>query len=265
MKVIKYFRRDGDRFIKYHGTPYEDDWIRVSALHQLCENVAGLRTAKPLKIDAPNQHIIYEWLGDLPRIISLPHEEFVQAMTRLGRCLAQLHEQRTDCEALRGSAASYPLENFGISAGETQQLQQLPTGLFHGDCWHANVLLGKDGDLVIIDPIMSSWLFGPDRYVLANGALDLATVHMSLIVSHRIGRLIMLDLEKCIEAGEALLAGYLSYFNAEALKPIVLRLSRAIAITYISSYPTRINTLVGWVKRALTRRQIAKVDRMLGW
>lgn len=48
-------------------------------------------------------------------------------------------------------------------------------------------------------------------------------------------------------------------------RSLILRLSRSIVNQYISSYPVRINVLVGWTKRSVSRKLIADVDNKLAW
>ena len=266
--MSKYLRRHGDTFVKSHGATVEEDWRQVNALAELAAGVPGMRAPQPLTLDRDAQRIAYEWLGDLPRMITLPRDELRPALATLGNGLAEIHARGTACDSLADcdGKPAYPMTSFGLSADDAATLSEaLPVGLFHGDCWHGNVLVGDAGDLVLIDPIQSPWLFGSNRYALANGAFDVATMHMSLIVSFRLWPLLRLDADGQLELGDVLLASYLEVFDAAALKPVVLRLSRAIALQYISSYPTRINTMVGWIKRALSRRIIADLDTKPAW
>jgi len=264
----KYLRRHGDTFVKFHGSNVDDDWRHVNALMELTANTPRLRTAVPLSADQDRQRISYGWLGDLPRMITLTGPELVDAIAVIGSGLARIHEQGTACASLNGlgNTPVLPLEPFGIGAATVSKLDdRLPIGLFHGDCWHGNVLVDAAGDCVLIDPIQSPWLFGKKRYLLASGAADLATMHMSLIVSFTLLQLLRNDLNKQIELGDVLLESYLQRFDALSLREHVLRLSRAIAIQYISSYPTRINFLVGRIKLLLSRRIITDVDAKLAW
>lgn len=268
MTARKYMKRVGDTFVKYHGPPIDDDWIRVNALAELTAKVAELQTAKPVAINASQQQIVYTWLGNLPRMISLPHERLLHAAVQLGAGLAEIHRQGRNCTALSSIAhlERISLKEFGIDDALQAQVDSLiPTGFFHGDCWHANVLVGTDGKLVLIDPIQSPWLFGQQRFFLASGIADLATLHMSLIVSYRLHDLVRVNVDQRLEVGEKLIQSYLGQFDATALRGAVLKLSRAIAIRYISSYPTRINFLVGKVKQVLSQRKIETIDKILDW
>ncbi|MGI9262426.1 MAG: hypothetical protein ACR2QR_10350 [Woeseiaceae bacterium] len=264
----KYLRRHGDTFVKFHGPSVEDDWRHVNALMELTANTSRLRTAVPLSADQDQRRISYEWLGDLPRMITLTGAALADAIAIVGSGLAHIHEQGTACASLDGLGNSpmLPLESFGIEPTTVSKMEsRLPIGLFHGDCWHGNVLVDDAGECVLIDPIQSPWLFGSKRYLLASGAVDLATMHMSLIVSFTLLRLMRNDLDEQIELGNVLLESYLQRFDALSLREDVLRLSRAIAIQYISSYPTRINVLVGWIKLLLSKKMIADVDAKLAW
>jgi hypothetical protein len=264
----KYLRRHGGTFVKFHGPTVSEDWRHVSALAELTASIPGLRTAKPLSIDQDQQRISYQWLGDLPRMITLPRAELMDAIAVIGSGLAQIHEQGTRCPSLDGLKGSspLPLEKFGIDQSTSCLIDaRLPIGLFHGDCWHGNFLIDDARNCVLIDPIQSPWLFGYKRYPLASGIVDLATLHMSLIVSFTLLRLLSINLDEQIEVGDILLENYLQRFDALSLRPQVLRLSRTIAIQYISSYPARINVLVGWIKLLLSKRTIADVDAKLAW
>ena len=109
----------------------------------------------------------------------------------------------------------------------------------------------------MIDPIQSPWLFGTNRFDVANGVIDLATMHMSFLVSVKLTQLMNLDVRQRLALGDVLLESYLSAFDAMSLRRHVIRLSRAIATKYISTYPVRINTVVGWIKLWLSKRAIA--------
>lgn len=259
----KYMRREHDRFIKYHGSTLDDDWIRVRALSELTKNIPKLHSPTPLSVDDENQEIVYAWLGDLPRMITLPHEELLTSIANLGLGLARIHEQGKNCAALEHTSVEsvLPLGTVGIDEATNRLVSdRLPTGLFHGDCWHANVLIDAAGDCVLIDPIPSLRLFGEHRYLLANGMVDLATLHMSLTLSFPLSKLLRLDLDRQLEIGEVLLESYLRHFDALAMRKYVLQLSRTLAIKYASSYPKYINYLVGWIKMGLSKQIIAATD-----
>ena len=196
----------------------------------------------------------------------LPHSKLLTSIAEMGLGLAQIHEQGKNCHALQDTPASsvLPLSAVGIDESTSQLLSDcLPTGLFHGDCWHANVLIDSAGDCVLIDPIPSLRLFGERRYLLANGIVDLATMHMSLTMSFPLANLLQLNLDRQLEIGEILMDGYLRHFNALPMRKYVLQLSRSIAIRYATSYPQYINYLVGWVKMGLSKQIIAATDRRL--
>ncbi|MCH8100619.1 MAG: hypothetical protein IIB74_09300 [Proteobacteria bacterium] len=268
MKIKKHMRRERDRFIKYHGPTVVDDWIRVRALSELVEALPRIRTATPLSVDDEKLEITYEWLGDLPRMITLPHAELLRSIADIGLGLAQIHEQGKNCDALEDTPVNsvLPLETVGIDEPTSRLINDcLPIGFFHGDCWHANVLIDDAGDCVLIDPIPSLRLFGERRYMLANGIVDLATMHMSLTMMFPLANLLRLNLDRQLEIGEVLLASYLRHFDALSMRKFVLQLSRSLAIRYATSYPKYINYLVGWVKMGLSKKIIAATDKRLSW
>lgn len=264
----KSMHREGNTFVKYHGPSAENDWTKVRALAELAESVPHLRTITPLSLDEDSQNISYVWLGDLPRMITLPRTKLIESLAVLGSGLAQIHEQGTNCASLKSHRADdiLPLDSFGLDEAALQEIDdRLPIALFHGDCWHGNVLVDESGDCVLIDPIQSPWLFGAKRYLLASSIVDLATLHMSLIISFRLLPLLRLNIDRQLELGEVLLDSYLGHFDAGPLRKQALRLSRAIAKRYISSYPARINFFVGKIKSNLSNRIIADVDAILAW
>ena len=108
-------------------------------------------------------------------------------------------------------------------------------------------------------------MFGSFDYILANGAVDLATFHMSLLLSYPLMDLLKLDLQQKLLIGEALLDSYLQYFDATNLRDDVLALSRATATRVAGAYPERINFLIAKIKVRLSNRIIAKADKVLGW
>ena len=52
----------------------------------------------------------------------------------------------------------------------------------------------------------------------ASGIVDLATMHMSLLVSLRIMKLLSISIEKQLAVGEILLESYLKHFDAMSLR-----------------------------------------------
>ena len=251
----KILERRGDEFLKRHGPSVEADWRQVSLLYRLTQSVSGMRTAEPLRMDPESECIWYEWLGELPTLLDFDGDELHELLRKAGRGLACLQEMSvTECvNAATGS--TLPLDMFRLdeeSAGECNAL--LPIGFFHGDCWHGNIHVDRNSDCVLIDPVQSPWLFGQQRFERANGIVDIATLHMSLLVSVKLGELVGLDVEQRLAWGDLLLDSYLEHFDAGSLKKVALRLSHAIATKYVASYPVRINWLVGLIKRGLSGR-----------
>jgi hypothetical protein len=182
--------------------------------------------------------------------------------------LARLHSLDT----ASASPASHPrapifdLDRFGIDSKDQEHIDKLlPVGFFHGDCWQGNVLIDDSGACVLIDPIQSPWIFGKTRYLLANGAVDLATMHMSLLIGFPMLKLIHLDVDRKLEFDDILLDSCLKFFDARSLRRPVLHLSRAIAIRSVSSYPTRINPIIGRIKVLISQRIIESIAKKGVW
>lgn len=262
----KILRRYGNEFLKYHGPTVQEDWQQVVTLERLTNEIPEILTAKPLRFDLENEYIWYEWLGDMPSLMSLQGDELDEVVCRAGRTLAQVHAASAN-EPVVDSARSIkvlPLGMFDVNESDARKIEaRLPISFFHGDCWHGNVLVNSNLDCVLIDPIQSPWLFGKERFDRASGIVDLATLHMSLLVSMKIMPLLRIDVDKQLALGELLLDSYLQQFDANSLRNQVLKLSNSIAIKYVSSYPVRINYLVGWVKIWLSRRVIATAAKGL--
>ncbi len=256
----KILRRHGEEFLKSHGASVSQDWRQVTTLSRLTESMPRVRTAEPLRVEEENERIWYEWLGELPLLMSLDGDVLNDAVWRVGKALAGIHAASAQLPRDRDGnpAAKFPLDMFGIDAAVARDIDALvPVGFFHGDCWHGNVLIDANEDLVLIDPIQSPWLFGNKRFDVASGIVDVATMHMSFLVSVKLMELVNLDVSQRLAIGNVLLDSYLTEFDATALTGHVKSLSRSIATKYISTYPVRINTMVGWIKLWLSKRVIA--------
>ncbi len=256
----KILRRYGDEFLKFHGPSVRQDWRQVTTLSRLTDDMPRVRTATPLRVEADSERIWYEWLGKLPLLMTLHGDALNDAVWRVGKALAGIHEASTQMprETDDEPAVEFPLEMFAVDRTVARDIDaRIPVGFFHGDCWHGNVLIDADEDLVLIDPIQSPWLFGDKRFDVASGVVDLATMHMSFLVSVKLMELVNLDVSRRLAIGDLLLDSYLTEFDASALTGHVKKLSRSIATKYISTYPVRINTMVGWIKLWLSKRVIA--------
>jgi hypothetical protein len=259
----KLLRRHGDEFMKYHGSWVEEDWRQVNILADLTKSIPNVRTAEPLRLDLEKECIWYEWLGELPSLITLKGGKLDEMVFRTGTALAKIHAASADMPAYSDISpdSRFPLGMFGVDKSDDRKISnKLPVGFFHGDCWHGNVHFDSQEECVLIDPVQSPWLFGSQRFVCASGIVDLATMHMSLLVSLRIMKLLSISIEKQLAVGEILLESYLKHFDAMSLRREAFRLSNAIAKKYVSTYPVRINVLVGWVKQGLSKRVISSAE-----
>lgn len=256
----KILRRKDDTFIKRHGTRTDRDWVRVQYLVQACDSIPGLDTARPLWRDAKRGMIGYEHLDRLqptPRDL----EQLAKRMHRIGAALFLLHS--APIPAVPAEVTVYPLPDFDLTAADSVSLNGLPTGLFHGDCWHGN-FFERGSDLVVLDPLPNPHLFSTE-HMIACGALDLATMYMSLALCQPLLRQATVEATCYLEAGEALLQGYFGAAGSYAARAAVLRLSRQISLRFISSYQCRL-TWPTWQLKAMAGNAIlSTLDTHIDW
>lgn len=263
---MKRIRRRGDIMQKVHGAAVRDDWDKVNLFWQLITTIPGATTPKPIALDTAHQCITYEYLPGLQPILRQRCVDLPSAFQQVAIVVARLHEQSANTFRKQLNVPTFPLESVGIRIEEKRRMNgRLPTGIFYGDCWHGNLFLGADHRIVLLDPIQSPWMFGPTRYLVANGAVDLATLHMSLLISYPLFQLLSLREDRLIELAHLLVDAYLAYFQAGSIKQDVLKLSRRIADTYVNTYPHRINRFVGSVKAVLTESRIRSLEEKTAW
>lgn len=253
-------------FIKWHGAQVENDWRRVLAFSQQVSRVEGLITPAPLWMDHDHRTIGYRWMPQL-----LPSvRDFATLPQRMHRCgveLARFHSIPVDAAWRAGfKDEAYPLESLGITVADARLLESsLPCGFFWGDAWHGNLHETKDGAIVVLDPILQKWLFTKDDYLIANGAIDLATLHMSLFFSQSLWRLITIDAKTLFPAARELLRGYLGEVGALHVEPALLRLSRALALRHVDAYSVRLIAPIALAKQSLSRHLMHNLDEALNW
>lgn len=253
--------REGDTvFIKRHGTQTDRDWCRVQYLVNACDATPGLDTARPLWRDAERGMIGYEHLDRLrptPRDL----EQLAKRMLRIGAALFLLHS--APIPAALAAVSVYPLTDFDLTTADTVSLNGLPTGLFHGDCWHGN-FFERDTDLVVLDPLPNPHLFKTE-HMIACGAIDLATMYMSLAICHPLLRQATVKPARYLEAGEALLQGYFGASGCYGARAAVLRLSRQISLRFISSYRFRLAWPIWQLKTIASNSILSTLDTHIEW
>lgn len=248
-------------FVKHHGPTVTDDWFRAQLFSRLVAQVDGLRTARPLWIDESSQRIGYEWLPALQPFIDRPTAALTDDLRRLGALLAALHAVAMPDEL----PARYPLAALGLDGSEVARLDaQLPCGMFWGDCWHGNIFRGEGAAIYVVDPLPNRWLFEPG-WVRANGVIDIAMLHMSLFFCHPSTRLLTFDPRHYMAPAAALLEAYLGFHDAADLAPLVLRVSRTLAIRYIAAYRRRLAYPLARFKIWRSHRILRKLDSSLKW
>lgn len=256
--------RNSETYRKFHGVYVESDWERLRALRQICDQVEGVSTPLALSVDAADQSILYEYAT-----FPIPLVERVddgKIFSSLGRLLARMHQASFSIELGHFSDNPYPLDTFGMSADELALLQAvIPVGWFHSDFWHGNVFFGTD--MVIIDPLPARrWLF-EDRYIRASGALDLASMYMSLLLCHPLHKQVWLDIDPYIHAGDMLLEGYLSEVavDSDVARRTIRKLSRIVGLKFVDGYARRLARPLALVKRKVALKILHRVDEKIHW
>lgn len=253
-------------YTKVHGASMEVDWQRVNALASLLDADTEATTARPLHCDPERRTITYEYLSDLRPLMRLPEDLLFETLARIGRSLAKVHMRAPSTLPSATASEKLPLTMLGIDdALEHRVNEHLPTGFFYGDCWHGNIFLGPRDTCVFLDPVQSPWMFGRRNFFVANGIVDLATLHMSLLISHPLLRLLRRDTGSLRRLGDELLEHYLATVGAKDCREDVLAVSRRVAEIYISVYPRRINFVVGSVKAAISRARLDRLAQEAAW
>lgn len=254
-------------YVKHHGSTVLDDWKRVELLARVCEP-HGNCTAKPLWVNAGEQTIGYERLEDILPLMH-PRFDWEHVMHRAGKLIGCLHVAHVDFDGFElADKAEYPMHQFGLTESDELALRRsLPMGWFHTDCWHGNFFVhGEDEKILVIDPI-------PDGYTvqrgffLANGAVDIAVMHMSIFLCRPLQAELRTDWPRALKAGDALLDGYLETVGTKdaGLRSALLRLSRRVAINHVKSYGSRLTVPIAQIKMAIGQAIIRRLDRELRW
>ncbi len=258
---MRRIRVPGVCFIKEHGEACSRDWQRLRSFTELVDQVPGLVTARPLWHDRGSGQIGYQWLDNLA-----PCWEVIDArwFASFGGLLAQLQQLKPrDLPADLLLCGAHPVDFPGVDHRDALLLTHAtPQGWFHGDLWMGNVAACPSGEVALLDPIPSPWLFNTG-HCIAPGALDAAMFHMSLYFSHPLWRTLRGMPLKLVDAGHAFLEGYLNELSAKSARPSMLRLSAALASRYVSLYSQRLRWPVATLKRLAAQRLSSKLKENL--
>jgi hypothetical protein len=264
-EAIDWTAMDKTEFVKFHGATVADDWRRVNALYEICETTSGVRTAKPLRLNANAQQIVYERLKDIAPLLHR-HPISIERFAEIGAVLARLHSSDKRSNPIL-PATPYPLTFFQISEEDRALLdKKCPIGWFHSDCWYGNFFLDTQSELILIDPLPDGYTVKPGYYY-ACGAVDLAVLHMSLYFCQSAAAVLRMNWPYLLSAGEAVIDGYLNSIGvADAtLHRTVLRLSRAMAVNHIASYHSRLVLPLAVVKTMIGKNILNRLDGELNW
>ncbi|WP_312224263.1 hypothetical protein [Stutzerimonas nitrititolerans] len=253
-----------NRFVKNHGPSIEYDLPRLEVLAHICEQVAGVTTARVLHADMPRQKVVYERL-----VLTEPMESKIddlEIMSRVGRLLANMHTAEFTVTP-DFSAEPYPLESLGIDQHDAKMLTEaLPPGWFHSDFWHGNVFVLDVGNIVVIDPLPAAFMFSR-KHILASGALDVAMMYMSLLLVHPLLKQFFLSAPPHMAAAEKFLMSYLEQRDA-CSKQIVTSLRRVIrclAEIWVSKLSARLVWPICAAKRTLATKSILAMEKTEEW
>ena len=254
-------------FIKHHGKNVVADYSRVKRLWKVCHDVDGLVAPKPLWIDEDKGDIGYTKFEGLVPLISACARK-PDLMSETGRLLAKLHLATSvegSVEKLRNTF--YPINSFGFNSHSSRLLHKhLPLAYFHGDCWHGNIFMHGCENIVILDPIPNFWIFD-SKHIWANGAIDLAMLHMSIYLCHSALSHLRHSLDVYSLLADNLLAGYFGAIGneSESVRRAVLSLSREISRRHVLAYRERLSMPIATLKTHIGNRIMKQLDQKLQW
>lgn len=241
-------------FSKYHGTNVLKDWERLIIFEQYLKHIPGICTPQPLYINKEKQTIDYNWMHNLkPSFGEIQRQPNTTAI--IAKKLALFHQISAKNP---NTVNCHPLSSFNLSVSEITKLTEiLPTGFFIGDAWHGNMFFDESMQLVFLDPIPNFYLFDSE-YRYANGALDLATFHMSLFICHPILKTPYFRLATLTTMAHGFLDAYLAQFNAMSIKKTIIKISKALALRHIKSYSNRLHWPIYNTKKIVSTKVMNK-------
>lgn len=250
-----------DFFDKSHGNKTERDWLRVNFLYQQCKHSNFFFAPKPISKTA--DIIKYEKLNDLSPLLNKNKQvDFYQ----LGFELAKL--QQTTLSNLETDRKNDELLYLlGLNKVECDYLNRiLPITFFHSDLWHGNILQTSKNKLVILDPCPTLLFTGFDELLCTNGAIDIATLHMSILLVHPLSSQLTQNNKDILTKSNALLEGYLAYFpDNKNLKKLILKVSYNQALRFIAGYKNRLFWPLAQFKTFLANKKITYFNGTISW
>lgn len=252
-------------FRKKHQNKITADLVRIRYLINICSLTNEVETCDVLEIDENENAIGYEYIDALEPLINSINDACT--WVNLGIALSIIHTTSAAISQPCELANKYPLQSFGISSDEESFLDEsLGISWFHGDFWHGNVFNLRDARFMVIDPIPSRSMF-TDQYHFANGALDAATMYMSLHLVHPISRQILINPNRYTETAEAFLVSYLGGrgVNSPKAAHLIRKIARVLAERFIDSYRTRLMPPLSTLKETLALRAMKKLDKSIDW
>lgn len=250
-------------FHKEHGKETERDWQRVNFLYQQCKESDFFFAPKP--ISKTTQLIMYEKLNDLSPLLNRDKNLQID-FYQLGFELAKL-QHVTYSNIPLGSGNEKSLYLLGLNKAECDYLNRIvPITFFHSDLWHGNILQSTKKKLVILDPCPTLLFkdFGESLY--ANGVVDIATLHMSILLVHPLSSQLTQNNNELLKKSDALLMGYLAYFpENKQIKQLIMKISYNLALRFVNGYKERLIWPLAQFKTFLANKNITHFNDKISW
>ena len=250
-------------FDKTHGKKTARDWQRVNLLYQQCKVSDFFFAPKP--ISKTTEIIKYEKLKGLSPLLNKDKNLEID-FYQLGFELAKLQQM---------SSSSLELDSYndellcflGLDTSECECLNRLlPITFFHSDLWHGNILQSSNNKLVILDPCPTFLFKGFEGSLNVNAAIDIATLHMSILLVHPLSRQLTQSYDQLLEKSNALLKGYLAYFpENKNLEQLILKISYNLALRFVTGYKERLIWPLAQFKTLLANKKITYFNDKISW
>ncbi len=250
-------------FNKSHGKKTTRDWQRVNFLYQQCKFSEFFFAPKP--ISKKTNIIEYERINGLSSLLNNEINLKID-FYQLGFEIAKLQKVNSPNWDLN-SYNEELLYSLGLNKCECDYLNRLlPITFFHSDLWHGNILQSSNNKLVILDPCPTFLFEGFEETLFMNGAVDIATLHMSILLVHPLSKQLTQNSEHLLEKSEALLEGYTAYFKKNNdLKQLILKISYNLALRFVSGYKERIIWPIAQFKTHFANNKIRSFNDKISW